>query len=245
MSLGVFHWSKDNRRGARASIESFKNHNPNIPYYLVNDGGCSYFDICIEHGVEYQYSNTCLGYPSAGGRGDRGYDCSRVIAFMTRILMACHTLNTTHLVISEDDVICLNPIKYEQEWQFAAYNVTDGNLLQTPVLEYIYKQSYRMPNHLHYCAGAGTIINCATFIRMFPKFLNFMYTEFDGFRSTCQPQLGWNDCFIMVFFYLAGCDYIVNPRLHNIWPENPNTDLNELAKHYDMVHNYKNFYEGR
>jgi hypothetical protein len=60
-----------------------------------------------------------------------------------------------------------------------------------------------------------------------------------------QPQLGWNDCFLQVYFFLAGAKYNVNPRLHNIWPENPNLDLNEMKKHYDMVHNYKNFYEGR
>jgi hypothetical protein len=49
-----------------------------------------------------------------------------------------------------------------------------------------------------------------------------------------------------MLFFVAGKPYSINPRLHNIHPEDPNTDLNAIKeKGFYIAHNYKNFYEGR
>lgn len=244
MTLGVFHWSKDNRSGAEASIESFKTQNPGIDYFLVCDGGVSYADICSKYGVSYFHSKYNIGYPSSYGRGNWGYDSVHVELFLKRILLACRKLEVDHMVISEDDVICLNPIQYNPKFAIQSYWVTDGNLLHPKLLEYLTTDDFK-PNQPHYGAGAGTIIDTQIFIHNYSEMNWYLTKHFDRHHKDYNYQLGWNDCFLTVFFYLAQKHYHENPRLHNIWPENPNTDLKELAKHYDMVHNYKNYYEDR
>ena len=239
-SLGIYHWTGNNRSGVEASIASFRVYHPDAPYFLVCDGGPDHYDICKRLKVEYYHSQINLGYPSPHW----GHNRHRVKIFLERILMACVALGTSHLVISEDDVICLNPIQYDPTWQVASYDIQGGNFITQEVLDTCEKISGVKPDRTCYGVGAGTIINCQTFIDNFSRMKEFLEVDFDRLHQN-QPQLGWNDCFLQVYFFLAGVSYSVNPRLHNIFPEDPNTDLDALQKSYDMVHNYKNFYENR
>ena len=158
--------------------------------------------------------------------------------------MACVSLGTTHLIISEDDVICLNPVKYDPAWKVASYDIQGGNFINSDVLDVCEQMSGVKPDRECYGVGAGTIIDTKTYINTFPLMMEFMDRHFDRLHRN-QPQLGWNVCFLQIYFFLAGVEYSVNPRLFNIFPEDPNTDLDALQKSYDMVHNYKNFYENR
>jgi hypothetical protein len=239
-TLGIYHWTGNNRSGAEASITSFRMHHPDAPYFLVCDGGPDHYDICKKLGVEYYHSQTNLGYPSPHW----GHDRERVKIFLERIFMACVSLGTTHLIISEDDVICLNPVKYDPAWKVASYDIQGGNFINSDVLDVCEQMSGVKPDRECYGVGAGTIIDTKTYINTFPLMMEFMDRHFDRLHRN-QPQLGWNDCFLQIYFFLAGVEYSVNPRLFNIFPEDPNTDLDALQKSYDMVHNYKNFYENR
>ena len=240
-SLGIYHWNKDNKSGLEASIASFRKYHPNAPYFVACDAaGGSQYDICKKYNVNYLHADFDLGYPSPHW----GFDKLRVYNFMKRMMLAAICMGTTHFIISEDDVICLNEIQFDENWDIASYNITDGNYINQEILDVCERISGVKPDRTQYGAGAGTIMKTSTFIQTFYKFVEFLDRDFDRLHQN-QPQLGWNDCFLQVYFFLAGAKYNVNPRLHNIWPENPNLDLDEMKKHYDMVHNYKNFYEGR
>lgn len=239
-SIGIYHWTGNNRSAVDASIASFRKYNPNAPYFLSCDGGADHYDICKKYNVEYLHSQYNIGYPSPYW----GHTKENIFVFLQRMLHACISMNTTHFVISEDDVICLNEIQFDEDWEMAAYNITEGNYINQEILDACERISGVKPNKAQYGAGAGTIFKTRTFVENFGKVIDFYYDNFDEFHQR-QHQLGWNDCFLQIYFYICGKSYSVNPRLHNIFPENPNVNLDELKQQYDIVHNYKNFYERR
>lgn len=242
MSLGFYHFTCNNRSAVDASIASFRKFYPEAPYFLVCDGGAEHVDICKKYNVEYYHSPINIGYPSP----IVGYDKSRVYEFVKRIYIACITLNTTHILISEDDVHCLNTITYDKTWEYSGYStpLINSNPLSEELLKECENQSGVPPDVDCYGVGAGAILKVSTFIKGFNKFSNFLLNKFDSIHTN-YPQLGWNDCFLQTYFMLLGKPYTMNPRLYNNNPENPNIDLMELSKDYDIIHHYKNFYENR
>jgi hypothetical protein len=239
-SIGIYHWTYDNRSAVDASIASFREHNPEVPYFLACDGGADFYDICKKYNVEYLHSQYRMGYPSPHW----GHDKFKVAQFLKRMYLACVSMNTTHFVISEDDVICLNKIQFDEDWEVAAYDIYGGNYFTKELLDACEEHSGVKPNRECYGAGAGAIFKTSTFVEHFWDVIEFYDKHFEKFHQN-QPQLGWNDCFLHIYFYLAGKQYSVNPRLYNIFPEDPSINLSSLRNDYDMVHNYKNFYESR
>jgi hypothetical protein len=251
-SLGIFHWNKNNKSGLDASIASFRKFHPDIPYFVSVDGGSvDQYDICKKHNAIYLQNVSTLGYPSQHW----GYNKFQIYEFMKRIMMAAIAMGTTHFMFCEDDVICLDKIEFDESWEIASYDTryVDGVFVGHNAFSYIHDEiqdeirrvSGVKPNHPYYGAGAGTIMNTATFIENFYKYMNFLSVNFDKFHAI-QHQFGWNDYFLQMLFFVAGKPYSINPRLHNIHPEDPNTDLNAIKeKGFYIAHNYKNFYEGR
>jgi len=242
-TLGIYHWTYNNRTAAEASIASFRLHHPEAPYFLACDGGPDHYDLCRRYNVEYYHSQTNLGYP----KWPQGWDRDRVKIFLKRIYLGCVSLRTTHMILSEDDVICLNPVQYDPAWNCSAYNTPEEHvhgLINQEILDVCEKLSGVKPDRRTYGVGAGAIIKTDVYIATFDKMMFFMDNHFDQLHSN-QNQLGWNDCFLQIFFFLAGVNYSVNPRLYSIYPENPNFDLDAHVKDYDMIHGYKNFYENR
>jgi hypothetical protein len=252
-SLGIFHWNKNNKSGLEASIASFRKYHPNIPYFLSADGGSQdQYDICQKYNVIYLQNQSSLGYPSQHW----GYNKHQIYEFMKRIMMAAIAMDTTHFMFSEDDVICLNEIQFDENWEIASYDTRyiDGVLAPNGHNEFSYineeiqneieKISGVRPNHPYYGAGAGTIFKTSTYIENFYKYMDFLNNNFDRFHPN-QHQFGWNDYFLQMLYFVAGKQYSINPRLYNIHPENPSINLDEIKVNYDIAHNYKNFYEGR
>jgi len=251
-TLGIYHWNYNNKAALDASISSFRKYHPHAPYFLACDGGGQdQYEVCKKHNVEYYHSQMNIGYPSQHW----GHNRSNVKEFFRRMFLAAITLNTSHFVVSEDDVICLNEIQFNENWEIAAYDTryingvlaqnghNDFSYFTDDVQSVIIEVSGVKPNHPYYGAGAGVIIKTSTFIENFYKVMLFLDKYFDELHAK-HPQMGWNDYFIQLFYFVAGKPYTVNPRLYNIFPENPNADLNELKKNYDMIHNFKNYYEG-
>lgn len=240
--LGIYHWTYNNRSAVDASIASFRKFYPSAPYFLACDGGPDHYDICKKYNVEYYHSTINLGYPAPVV----GYNKHQIYEFCRRIYLACIVLDCTHLVISEDDVHCLNTISFDSDLEFAGYGfpLITPNKMSKELLNYCEQVSGIKPNCEFYGVGAGSIINTKTYIKYFGLFSKFLNNNFDKLHAS-YPQLGWNDCFLHTFFMLAGKLYTTNPRMYNNHPENPNIDLIELGKNYDTIHYYKNFYESR
>jgi hypothetical protein len=240
-SLGIYHWTYNNRTAVDASIKSFRTYHPDAPYFLACDAGADHYDICKKYNVEYLHSQTNIGYPVWPG----GHTKINIFHFLQRMMIACVSMNTTHFVVSEDDVHCINPIQFDESWEIAAYN-QNGNpwcYFNDEVQDAVEEVSGVRPKIPYYGAGAGVILKTSTFIENYYKVLRFLDKYYDDFHSR-QPTFGWNDYFIHMFYCISGKDYSVNPRLFDIgsnWPNPP--DLNSLKDRYDMVHKYKVFYE--
>ena len=72
--------------------------------------------MCKKYNVNYLHADFDLGYPSPHW----GFDKLRVYNFMKRMMLAAICMGTTHFIISEDDVICLNEIQFDESWDIAS-----------------------------------------------------------------------------------------------------------------------------
>ena len=239
-SIGFFNCVSNQPRATEESIKSIRNFHPDAFFMIACDAGPDYYDICKQYNVQYYHSQVKLGYPVQ----PFGYRKDKILEWLSRFYIACIKTNTTHLMMVEDDVVLVNPVTVEDEWEVAAHDTTRDNRFAPQFTHMIREFSGVEPDVTGYGAGGGAIFKVKTFIDNYFQIVEFIEKNADYIQDYIYPTIGWMDCYMTYFYLLAGKKYTVNPHLYNFFP--PLLDdsvLNSLPEQVQVVHGLKKYYD--
>jgi len=239
-TLSFFHTVYNNKKATEFAIKSVRQHYPDSLYMIINDGGVDHSDLVGKYNCEYLRSTKNLGYPVV----PYGHKKELALEWLKRFYISCIMCNSSHIMMMEDDVVVLDKITLQNDWECAGHP-TINNIIPEQILEIAEKVSGVKPNHNFYGAGGGTIFNVRTVIENFGKVYNFYNLNYDTLQNA-WPTMGWLDCYMTYFFYLSGKHYSINEKLGTVspWPSSvTDFDLETVRGKFEIVDRYKNNYE--
>lgn len=182
-----------NKRAVFECLKSFRQYYPDVPITLVSDGGDDFIEIKDRFNLTYKYSDKNI-LPKGKMCGIDG-----VKEYFKRIYEHCNSVNTDWVVILEEDVITLRPIKYFPTTECAGprLNCYSPDLTNFLIKKYGYKQ-------YGYGMCGGSIFKRKAFIQAFNKILDVEEcTKYD------ERLFGWSDVPLTLLFHLSGYDYSI------------------------------------
>lgn len=236
-TLGFFHNVYDNLEATEFAIQSVRQHYPDAFYMLIGDGGVDHYELAQKYGCHYYHNADNLGYGE--------FDLERVSESLKRVLIACLKTNTTHLMMMEDDVVIMDKIDLQDDWYCIGQPIGMHNKMHPQVLELAKSVSGVEPQTDYYCFGGGSILHVQTFLQHFGMVFDFFQKNFNAIKIA-YPQMGWIDCYLTYFYYLAGKPIHLHEKLYTVspWPMNvKNFDLETIRGKYQIVDRFKNFYK--
>lgn len=245
--LGFYHQLGVQPDATRECLKSLREIYPDSPVYLSTDGMQNYaefHEIALEHNCEIMCNRTPLGYPP--------YDAYSVRRWMNRLLSGMLRLGTSHVAMIEDDILFNREMHYLEELDCLGHVIPHGNKIPEVVLNDIEKFSGKRPNADYYGAGGGSIFGTKVFIENYWNVTNHLINNWEFYKSNYWPQVGYADCYMVLFYMLCGKDFYQNPNLFNFDPHNP--IQNHISKNsppslvkqnfgeHAWIHNYKFHY---
>lgn len=222
-----------------ASVEVIKNIRkfyPDSSIIISSDAGPDYYNVSKQYDCQFQYYNNNLGYPEM----PHGYKKDKALEWLKRFYVACLLCKETHIMCAEDDIAIVNTIHLKDDWEIYAHGTT--NFVHPAVLKLCEDFSGVAPSRPYYGAGGGSIYKVDTFIQNYHRIVNLFEQVFDQIMPH-YPTFGWYDCYMTIYYFLCGKEYVINPGIFEIKPLNKNFDLASVDKEkYQIVHLYKNFY---
>ena len=245
-NIAFFHIGSNNRPATEYVVKNIRSFHPKSPYLLASDNALNFFDIAQENKTDYVHYIEKLGGP----KQPYGYEIDSVLHFLERFRYACHHAyvvhNCEHIMMAEDDVILVNPVTINPNWQMACHNITYGNELPIPLLDAIEEFCGKRPTSVHYGGGGGSIYNAKTFLEFYDDVTHWFRLNGEHFMKNEYPTLGWIDCFMVVYYFLCGKDYSVNPNMVDTHNHSPGFDydsfISKQPKEIQIINNYKRFY---
>jgi hypothetical protein len=149
--------------------------------------------------TDYKYYHTKLGGPV----GDYGYRLEGTLEFLNRFKTACLSANSSHIIMMEDDVLLIKPITVSDDWEQACADIRIGNVIPEPVHDLIEQHCGKKPTFKQYGGGGGSIFKVSTFLEHYDSNIEWFKKHFDEIQSY-YPTIGYIDCFMNVYYYLAG-----------------------------------------
>jgi hypothetical protein len=239
MSISFFHITA-HTKSAEVIVESVRKHHPKDFYFLGVDG---------EHDIaEFAKNNDChykkftpIGPPIY----PQGWNLDRSLEFLDRFYTTCQLSKTSHIIMMEDDVLILKPITVNPEWEHACADTKIGNVIPEPVHDLIEQHCGKRPTFKQYGAGGGSIFKVKTFIDHYDTNIEWFKKHFDEIQSY-YPTIGYLDCFMNVYYFLAGKNYSVNYRRADTHNHKAGFDyekfINNLPNDVEILNNYKKYY---
>ena len=242
--IAFWHCASNKPKATEFAIANVRKFHPNAHYHLCVDGQqYNYSELVSKYSCDsfIKYKNS-LGGP----KQPYGYDDKGVLEFLERFYAACIMCDSSHIMMMEDDVLLVNPVTVDQNWQHACHNVTNDNLMPDRMIEFIRSVSGKEPNIKRYGAGGGSIFNVETFIKEYDNIRYIFKNHLKQIQYQFYPTVGWIDCFMNVYYFLCGHDYTVNPHLIDTNNHRPGFDydgfLSKLDPKIQIVNNYKRLY---
>jgi hypothetical protein len=222
-SFSVYHQCFNNKKATEFAIANFRNHNPNVPYYLISDGGLDFSEIAKKYNCHFVMA------PENIGTNYLEKDKAKI--YLNRLRSAFEYSGTEYLLTMEDDVLCRRQLFVEGDFNIAMSYVP-GNKLRPHIFEKAISKYNITPNVDWYGATGGTILNKNIFFDIEKiKLVNqFMEEDF-------EPTLGSIDQFIVMLYLICGLECAVNNGLGETH-RTPNWQDSDLA----LVHNFKEMY---
>lgn len=213
---------------------------------LASDNGIYFMDLAVKNNTSYIHYNKSLGGP----KQPYGYEINSVLEFLDRFKQACYksyAINgIEHILMAEDDVWLVNPVTVNPNWQMACHYVSVEQNIPDSVLDEIEIFSGRRPTTKYYGGGGGSIFNAKTFLEYYDDVSWWFKVNGNRIMKEQYTTLGWIDCFMVVYFYLCGKEYSVNPNLTDTHNHAPGFDydifVSNLPKDIQIINNYKRFY---
>jgi hypothetical protein len=240
MSISFFHMASVYPEATRITIENARKHHKDNLYFLGVDGDYDYDKVAEE--------NACvmLHYSAIGGPiYPNGYNLDKTLRFLDRFHTACLTSETSHIIMMEDDVLILKPITIDPNWEHACADTKIGNVIPEPVHDLIEQHCGKRPTFKQYGAGGGSIFKVKTFLEHYHDNVDWFKKHFDTIQSY-YPTIGYLDCFMNVYYFLAGKDYSVNYHRADTHNHKPGFDyesfISKLSPEIEILNNYKKHY---
>jgi hypothetical protein len=175
----------------------------------------------------------------------QGWNLDKSLQFLNRFYMACQMADTSHIIMMEDDVLLLKPITIDPDWEHACADTKIGNVIPEPVHDLIEQHCGKRPTFKQYGAGGGSIFAVKTFLDHYDTNVQWFKKHFDEIQSY-YPTIGYLDCFMNVYYFLAGKDYSVNYRRTDTHNHKPGFDyesfISKLPEEIEILNNYKKYY---
>jgi hypothetical protein len=239
MSISFFHVAAY-EQSAKVIVENARKHHPNNFYFLGID---------TEHDFnEFAKNNNChhvkfspIGPPIY----PQGWNLDKSLQFLNRFYTACQMADTSHIIMMEDDVLLLKPITIDPDWEHACADTKIGNVIPEPVHDLIEQHCGKRPTFKQYGAGGGSIFKVKTFLDHYQTNVQWFKKHFDEIQKY-YPTIGYLDCFMNVYYFLAGKDYSVNYRRADTHNHKPGFDyesfISKLPDDVEILNNYKKYY---
>lgn len=197
--FSVYHQCYKNQKATEFAIQQFRIYNPNIPYYLISDGGNDFSEIAKKYNCHFVLDSKNIG------TNYLERDAAKI--YLNRLKSAFEYSNSEYLLTMEDDVLCRGPIEIRDNFNIAMSYVP-GNLIRPHIFEKCILKYKITPNVNWYGATGGTILNKNIFfdeekVNIVEQFMN------EDFEAT----IGSIDQFIVMLYLICGLDCSVNPLL--------------------------------
>ena len=218
-------------------VENIRKHHHEY-YLLGSDAAEDLSDIAKKYNCHYYHFEDKLGYPS--------YDLNRTLSWFDRFKTACQQTYTSHIMMTEDDVWIKKPITVKDEWEMAGWNVKVGNIIPDNIIDSIEEFSGKRPLTNQYGCGGGSIFKVSTFLENYDRVTEWFKKNHNTFQKQYSP-LGFMDCYMVVYYFLCGKDYSVNPYLTDTHHhKNDGWDYDKFVEeqpdYIEIVNNYKKYY---
>jgi hypothetical protein len=133
------------------------------------------------------------------------------------------------------------------DWEFAGWDIKVGNVIPEPVIDMIEIFANKRPVFKQYGCGGGSIFKVSTFLSNYIRVTSWFKNNTDFIRENFYPELGFMDCYMVVYYMLCGKDYTVNPCMtdtHHHTNDGYDYDkfVNEQPENIEIVNNYKKYY---
>jgi hypothetical protein len=240
-SIAFFHLASVYPKATEIVVSNARQHHTKEYYFLGVDNTKSFQSVADTYGTDYKYYHTRLGGPV----GDYGYRLNGTLEFLNRFRTACLLSRSSHIIMMEDDVLITKPITVNVEWEQACADTKDGNIIPEPVHDLIEQHCGKRPSFKQYGAGGGSIFKVSTFLDNYESNVDWFKINFDNIQSY-YPTIGYIDCFMNVYYFLAGKDYSVNPHRVDTHNHRPGYDyetfISNQPPEIEIINNYKKYY---
>lgn len=250
-SIGFYSHVSTHPHATAISGKQIRSYHPNAPIFLAFDGNYdgTYLEVAETLGAEYMVSNATMGYPEQ----PFGYRREKVLEWFKRLYIGFVKLETSHVMMWEEDSVFLGPVEVDELWQCAGHNITVGNEIPEEVLLMIEDFSGIYPNTQRYNCGGCTIFKREPLLKHYHEIYKWLDGNLDFIQDHLWPTIGWMDCLMCIVYMLCGCYIETNPQLYNLDPHNPiQRSISQWPKeaiaikfqdtNYKIIHNVKGYY---
>jgi hypothetical protein len=221
--FSVYHQCYKNKRATEFAISNFREYNPDVPYYLISDGGDDFSDIAKKYNCHFVLA------PENIGTNYLEKDKAKI--YLNRIRDSFIYSNCEYALTMEDDVLCRGKLEIEGDFNIAMSYVP-GNKLRPHIFQKAVKKYNINPNIDWYGATGGTFLNRNIFFDYEKVKLVDQFMEEDF-----EPTLGSIDQFIVMLYLVCGLDCSINESLGETH-RTPNWQQSNLP----LIHCYKEMY---
>jgi len=230
--------SAGKKEATRNMVMNIRKHYPNTYYFLASDAADELQDIAISNSCVYRFYTNKVGYPS--------YNLEKLLKWFERFKLACEQTDTSHIMMMEDDVWVKKQITLDDTWEMAGHDIRIGNIIPQNIIDSIAEFSGKRPLTNQYGCGGGSIFKVSTFINNYDRVIEWFKTNHNTFQQQYDP-LGYMDCYMVVYYFLCGKDYTINPYMtdsHHHKNDGYDYDkfVNDQPEHIEIVNNYKKYY---
>lgn len=240
-NISFFHIASVYQTATEKVVANVRKHHPNNFYFLGVDGTESFEYLVESYKLHYRYFTNRIGGPV----GEYGYRLNGVLEFLTRFREACLNCNTTHIMMLEDDVYLTKPVTIEKDWEMAGHYISHGNRLHPELIKRISEFTGEDCKNDFYGCGGGSIFCTSTFLANYNKVVEWFKQNFDEVQAV-YPTIGYNDCFMVVYYLLCNRNYTTNTKLTDTHNHKPGFDyesfISNLSPEIEIVNNYKKYY---
>lgn len=241
--IGFFHIAVRNHTATRFVVENVRLHHKKEPYILFSDSGEDFNYLARQYSITTVNDNIRTGPPI----GKHGYKLPKILEFLSRFRHACELSQAEYIVMLEDDVLVLREITIPENCDFMGHSQGDrsGNKIHDTVLNYIQEFSKKYDICPVYACGGGSIFKTSIFLDNYEKIIEFYVNRTEHIQKY-YPTWGWIDCFMHVYYLLAGATYMVNQNMIDTHNHRPGFDYNlflqKLPGTVQIVNNFKKYY---
>lgn len=220
-TFAAYHQCYRNKKATEFAIRQFREHNPDVPYYLISDNGDDFSDIAEKYDCYFvlDENNTGMNYLPA--------EHAKIL--YQRLVDCFNHFKTDYVLLMEDDVLCRGKLLIEDDFNLAMSYVPGNKVYLYDTIVEKYNPN---PNVDWYGATGGSFLNKNIFTVKENKEKILHFIENDHI-----PEIGSMDQFITTLYLICGYDCSVNNLLGETH-RTPNWQESDLP----LIHCYKDMY---